>query len=182
MNQVLCRIVLGVSLALGVGIVPISDAKPDALTLTKDTENVIASRLEGAWALQIELSATLQNQTPEAYAEESRVPKRVEFKSDDKVVGQLPGEMVKVFSDNGQPIYLSGWMELMGQKAPFILTNFHGNPHLVFWESREGNLFANPESFNLALAPAAEPKDDLLLIGGDHNNQPFIAMKRAAKP
>ena len=181
MNQVLCRIALGVSLALGVGSLP-AYAQPKALTITVDTENVIASRLEGTWALQIQLTATLQNQTPEAYAEESRVPKRVEFKSDAKVVSQLPNEMVKVFHDNAQPIYLSGWMELMGQKAPFVLTSFHGNPHLVFWESREGNLFANPESFNLALAPAADRKDDLLLIGGDHNNQPFIAMKRTAKP
>ena len=178
MNQMLCRLALGVSLALGAGFTP-AYAQPEAMVITADKENVVSSRLEGTWALQIDLTAALQNQTPEAYAEESRVPKRVEFKKDDKVVGQLPADMVKVFSENGQPIYMSGWMKLMGQKAPFVLTSFHGNPHLVFWEAKDDNLFANPESFNLALATAAETKDDLLLIGGDHNNQPFVAMKRA---
>jgi hypothetical protein len=36
------------------------------------------------------------------------------------------------------------------------------------------------ESFNVMIARAKEPANDLLFIGGDFNNQPFSAFKRVA--
>ena len=34
------------------------------------------------------------------------------------------------------------------------------------------------ESFNLILAPAKDKANDLLFIGGDFNNEPFVAYQR----
>ena len=58
--------------------------------------------------------------------------------------------------------------------SPFVLTSISGNPHLVYWDDGTTDM----ESFNLMLAKATDPNNDLLFVGGDFNNQPFSAWKR----
>ena len=70
-------------------------------------------------------------------------------------------------------------MTLQGKENPFIVTTHHGNPHILFWLEQDGNPFGNGESFNVMLTVAKDKKNDLLFIGGDFNNQPFLAFQRS---
>ena len=63
-------------------------------------------------------------------------------------------------------------------KQPFILTEFNGNPHLVWFRDRNNEALEDAESFNLFIAKGETKKDDILFIGGDFNNQAFHSYKR----
>ena len=76
-------------------------------------------------------------------------------------------------------VRLAGYLEMSGAKHPFILTTFQGNPHVFYFRERGGDPYGDSESFNVMLAPAKERKNDLLFVGGDFNNQPFVAYARS---
>ncbi len=69
-----------------------------------------------------------------------------------------------------------------GRRSPFVLTARSGNPHLVYFRPRGGDPLGDAESFNIALVRARTPAADLLFIGGDFNNQRFVAYRRAPSP
>ena len=58
--------------------------------------------------------------------------------------------------------------------ASFILTVIEGNPHIVRYSSQYDIL----DSFNVMLARAEDPQDDILFTGDDHNTEGFLAWKR----
>jgi hypothetical protein len=69
-------------------------------------------------------------------------------------------------------------VSLMGTDYPFILLNLSGNMTVLWFRERGGDPMGDGESFFVQLAPASEPEQDILLIGGDFNNQPFSALSR----
>ncbi len=54
-----------------------------------------------------------------------------------------------------------------------------GNPHIFYFRERGGDPYGDSESYNVMLAPAKDRENDLLSVGGDFNNQPFVANARA---
>ena len=61
----------------------------------------------------------------------------------------------------------------------FILITHRGNATVVYFRERDGDPMGDGESFIVMLAPAKDRAKDLLLTGGDFNNQPFSAFERA---
>ena len=143
------------------------------LSVEPDKENVVASRLEGTWIQHVELSIRLKGKTLPRY-------KKISFKSDSSVTGKIPEKHVKFFTERKLKIYLAGYVNIRGKDYPFVLTNVHGNPHVICWLERDGDPFGNLESFNLMLASAKDKKNDLLFTGGDFNNTAFLAFERVA--
>jgi hypothetical protein len=141
-------------------------------------ENVVASRLEGRWEPDSALTLRLGGRG--GLGDGPAVPgsRVVAFQADSTVAARITGEMQKALQE--KPIYQSGTLEMGGRRYPYILTELHGNPHVVFFRARRegGDPFEDAESFNVMLAPSREPANDLLLIGGDFNNQPFTAYRR----
>lgn len=140
------------------------------LQVRSDKENVVASRLTGEWEPDAELTKRLGGSTPSG----------VVFKSDLAVAAKIPAKYEKFLKD--KQIFLAGTMTLRGQDQPFVLIEMKGNPYVVWFREQGGDPFGDAESFNVMLAVAKETANDLLFIGGDFNNQPFAAYKRAAKP
>jgi len=66
-------------------------------------------------------------------------------------------------------------------KHPFYLTAYKGNPYIVFFAEKDGDPMGNAESMNVMLAVARQEGNDMFFVGGDSNNQPFIAYKRDKK-
>lgn len=62
--------------------------------------------------------------------------------------------------------------------GPYVLTELHGNPHLIRFRERDGVEFGDAESCNLFVAPGKEAKDDLLLLGADFDDEPFRPFRR----
>jgi hypothetical protein len=147
------------------------------LKVEPNQENVVASRLAGTWEADPALTLRLRGHELRG-AEKVRVT----FEADPAVAGSVPGRYAAFFKD--RPIYLAGRMKRIAAAGPgvnpFVLTVLHGNPHLVYFRERDGDPLGDAESFNVMLARAARPEQDLLFIGGDFNNQPFTAYRRGA--
>ena len=97
-------------------------------------------------------------------------------KIDDSIAGKIPAIYAEFFMD--KTIYMAGTMNYRGKDYPFILIQHKGNPHIAWFRERDGNPMGDAESFNVMLTVATDPKNDLLFIGGDFNNQPFTAYER----
>lgn len=136
------------------------------LEVTETAENVVSSRLEGVWVLDGGLTSRLRAKEVEGGH------RRLVFELDRERVVDVPESMRDFLAD--QELYAAGVFEQWGAESPFVLTMLNGNPHLIAFEP-DGGL----ESFNLALVPALLPEDDLLFVGGDFNDQPFDAFRRA---
>ena len=147
-----------------------------AVRVTRDKENVVASRLEGTWVVRRELNLEL---TGRAGTSGESVADRIEFTSDDAVADAIPQEYDRFLAD--KTVYLAGRMTRGGKSYPFVLVSHRGNPHVVYFRERDGKPMGDAESFNVMLAVASDRKNDLLFIGGDFNNQAFSAFERAER-
>ncbi len=136
-------------------------------------QNVVASRLAGSWKLEPTLTERLTGRATAADA--------IVVVADAEVEKKIPAKFWEAAKKEGftLEVRMAGYIEMRGAKFPFILSAIHGNPHLFYFRERAGDPFGDSESFNLALVPAKEQKNDLLFIGGDFNNQPFRAFARA---
>ena len=143
------------------------------LRVTPDRENVVASRLEGEWVEHVDLTARLWGTEPRAE------PRRLAFRADAGVAATVEGEVAEFLAQ--QPLYLAGVMTQSGKHHPFVLSAHHGQPHLFWFRARDGEPLGDAESFNLFVVPGNDEADDLLFVGGDFNNQPFLAYERAAR-
>ncbi len=137
-----------------------------------DQQNVVASRLEGAWVPDAVVGERLGTEAHFA---------RIEFESDPSIVARIPEKYSEFLAE--KQLFQAGMMTMRRrdklQKHAFLLIVHSGNPHVVFFRERDGDPFGDGESFNVALTPGKEKKNDLLFVGGDHNNQPFDAYRRA---
>ena len=128
--------------------------------VTSDKENVVASRLEGAWVPDAPIYERLKGGPPGKQA------KPVTFRSAPEVAEKVPeryGEFL-----NGKTIYMGGYMKWGDDEQPFLLTDVHGNPHIIWFRERNGDPMGDAESCNVMLAPAKDPKDDLLFLSLIH--------------
>ncbi len=145
------------------------------LEVKPNKENVVASRLEGKWVVEPKLTQRLYGQPRASFPPGDEV----EFISDPAVAGKFPERYDKALK--GKPIYMAGTMKVKGSAHPFILIEMNGNPHLVYLCEKDGDPMGDGESFILMLAVAKNRTDDLLLTGGDFNNQAFNAFERAER-
>ncbi len=131
--------------------------------------NVTASRLLGQWTVNVELTTRLK---PSANTRKDTI----EFILDSTAIKSIPEENLEYVKN--KTIYLSGYFILKNKKHPFLLTESDGNTHLVYYRDNNGVKNADGESFILFIGVSNDKKNDLLLTGGDFNNQPFKAWDR----
>lgn len=176
-------------LSLSFGLPP---SMQEPLKVQPNAENVVASRLEGTWVTAPALNEQLGGG--------SEMHESLAFKGDKApaFLTRLPEKIASQLAKHG-PIYLAGtltirlrqpiqevrsdpasaWQE---REFPFLLLTMNGNPHVVYFRPRDGDPLGDAESFNVALAPAKDPKNDLLFTGGDFNNQGYSALRRKSAP
>jgi hypothetical protein len=134
-----------------------------------DKENVVASRLEGTWRLHTDLTKRLYGRSFDEVS-------TLSFRSSSAKSIELPQDFAKFIE--GKTIFLAGTFTGDGKEYPFLLTEYRGNPHIFYFKERDGDPMGDSESFNVMLAVAKDKQKDLLFIGGDFNNQPFVAFER----
>ncbi|MFW6162556.1 MAG: hypothetical protein ACODAJ_07275 [Planctomycetota bacterium] len=144
------------------------------LRVQPNKENVVASRLEGTWRPHAQLTRRLTGQAPPRHRESPSGV--IRFQADPSVPGTIPQKYHHHLADT--PIFLAGHMTAHRKKHPFILIALNGNPHVVYFRERDGDPMGDAESFNLILAPAKDQSKDLLFVGGDFINSPFVAYER----
>jgi hypothetical protein len=137
------------------------------LRVDGDKENVVASQIEGAWVPDVNVSERLG----------SKPRGQIAFKTDSSRIQEIPSKFDRFL--RGKQIYVCGTMTQDKVDTLFILIEHKGNPHLVYFREQDGDPFGDSESFNVMLARAKDQANDLLFVGGDFNNQPFVAFRRA---
>lgn len=154
-------------------------AMANDLVVQSDLENVVSSRLEGDWVLDESLGKRLLTGEDEGLL--GLVQGVLSFQSQADVTAQLPDNLVEALAE--MPIYMAGTMQVeetrvAGSEGLFLLTERDGNPHVVFLHQQNGALTGNVESANVMLVPASDASDDILFLGGDLSDQPFLPLKR----
>jgi len=155
---------------LGVSVAAVAAG---ALELTKDNDNVTADRLAGTWVVDEETNERIH---PDSETDDGMPP--IEFVPDDAVAMAIPDRYGDFFQD--KPVYLAGLMRLGGSTFPFVLTTYHGNPHIIYFLERDRDPFGEALSFNVMLVSAEDSKADMLFLGGMSADQPFTAFVRDA--
>ncbi|MGB0767546.1 MAG: hypothetical protein ACPGYV_07525 [Phycisphaeraceae bacterium] len=156
-------------------VVGLSTLAIAGLKTQPDKENVVASRLVGSWTPDQALTKYLGGTPIHEFA--NLEDKRLTFTEDAAVVERIPTKFHPFLKE--EQIFLAGQMELGDDSFPYVLITHKGNPHVVIFMPRDGKPMDNAESFNVMLPVGKEMKNDMLFIGGDMNNQPFSAYKRA---
>ena len=135
--------------------------------LYPDLENVVSTQLEGDWEINPNLTTVLW---PD-YLNWIQV-NRVTFTNNPGIVDALPEEDCQSWmADMNLRLFMSGEMSFYIENDtnpepvsfPYVLTILSGNPHIIYWQDE----MTDTESFNLMMARADDPKNDLLFIGGD---------------
>lgn len=158
--------------AAGLALLLLGAAQEPGVDLDlKNPDNLVARRLEGTWTQREDLTLKLQG-TDLAERDVSFTVTVDPQAVPDRILKKL-GSKLKL------TVYLMGRIKLKDQEHPFILAGLHGNPHVIWFRERNGDPLGDAESFNLMIAPGKTPKEDLLFVGGDFNNQPFSAFGRA---
>ena len=137
--------------------------KSNPLICVNDKENVVSSAMEGEWFSRQEGYTLI-------------------FKKDSTVLEQIPTKYHDFLK--GKIIYSAGYItvkseiKIYTEDKPYFLTVLHGNPHIVWFRERDGEPLGDSESFNVFIAIGETTADDLLYMGGDFNNQPFLRFTR----
>ncbi|WP_375562064.1 hypothetical protein ACE193_05820 [Bernardetia sp. OM2101] len=143
-------------------------AQQDSISLKyiNDKENVVSSAMEGEWFSRQEGYTMI-------------------FKKDSTILEQIPTKYQGFLKD--KTIYSAGYITIKSEtktyteNKPYLLTVLSGNPHIFWFRERNGDPLGDAESFNVFIAIGETPADDLLYVGGDFNNQPFLRFTRVKK-
>jgi hypothetical protein len=139
-------------------------------------DNIIANLMEGSWVPDTDAMGD-----EEPWIEELR------FELDPTAIPQaVMDALSERVGPEVLPVYAIGNMTIVqGAEThhfPFMLTVLHGNPHVVFFQERDGDPFGDTESFNLMAWRTHDDElagpDDRLFLGGDFNNSAMQPLRR----
>ncbi len=139
---------------------------------SKMDENLIASRLEGRWAIDSAITDRLE--APRGFVP----PRGFEFNKDDTILKKLIGVYPRFSSET---IFLAGTAHVGTESHWFVLTNDKGNAHLVLFTPTTEGLTVEPHYYNINMALSRDKMNDLLFIGGDIARESAAAYSRLLK-
>ena len=144
------------------------------LRVRPDKNQVVASRLAGAWEPDPALGERLGTK--------ARM-ERIEFTPDEGVLATIPAELTEKIAE--ERIWQAGTLRFVAngeeKRMPYLFLVHAGNSKVVYYISRHGQDLDDGESMLLTVVPARDTAADLLFVGGDFNNEPFTAYRRVAK-
>jgi hypothetical protein len=134
-------------------------------------ENVVASRLEGAWKASPDLTPGGVNP----------VPGELAFAYDREAVPEGALKKMAARAKTKLTVYALGKATRIGKPgpAPFALTFWNGNPTLLLFEEENGDPFGKWSGCRVAFARAKDSKDDILyLVIGERGIGASLAFTR----
>lgn len=143
----------------------------NGLQVKAEPQCVVANGLLGVWQSDTALAERLGRKARRT---------RLEFRDDATVLAKIPAPIAKKLAE--LPILLAGNMKQDETEHVFLLTVLSGNPTVVWFRERGGDPCGDAESCNVMFVRAETKHADLLFVGGDHDNQAFVAYAREGKP
>jgi hypothetical protein len=135
-------------------------------------ENLLLSRLEGQWLVNMDITQRLDSGRP------TLPPKTVEFVKSDKVLDQLRALSPRFKSAS---VVMGGTMKINETAHPFVIESEQGNSHLVILNPERGDPIGQIVTAFICMAPSRDMTKDLLFLGGDTPRESAAAYDRTGK-
>ena len=140
----------------------------DAQESNSNSESIVAKKIIGTWIVEKTISKRLVGDS------EVRM-KRLVFKKDDSTHKFVTEKYKKLMPG---PIYLAGTVSVYDKNRPFLLSLHKGNPYLIIGFGPEDDPFQSIRENFVCVAGAKTKNKDLLFVGGESLNAPYIAYSR----
>jgi hypothetical protein len=197
MNRIMTAALVAIAVSLGAIALGTAnraqEAQPLEFKLESSGENILGENIYGRWVVKADFTE---------YVAGEKVPDEVsgmvfEFSKDADLSAKVLAELAKVCEQmagdkrksaageelkrHKSSVLVTGKIaHEMGeqkQEAAFAVTTFFGNTMLWILETKkDGSL--DWESANIAWVNDPEGNHDLLFLGGDHKNEPFLCFQR----
>ncbi|MFT7487201.1 MAG: hypothetical protein ACI9F9_003060 [Candidatus Paceibacteria bacterium] len=159
------------SIAIG-ALVPVGVALSLQVHVEPDQNNISAGRLEGIWRSDPAVSTRLGLDSKEL---------TIEFQTEDRFMKSLSKQVSVQL--NEQRIYETGLMVTrqagkLVSSSPYFLVSRSGDPYLLQLHAEDGVPLGGIDSTHVFVAPGRERHQDLLLLGGDINDEALRPYRR----
>lgn len=135
--------------------------------MQRNTQNIVAMRIGGAWTLDANLTRRLSPET------RKDAPEKLMFTEDEAVLKTLAAVQSRFAN---KQIFSAGTVAINGGKpAPYVLTNDHGNMSVVIYNGGEGSPTSTSIVYTMSLGYATNPRNDVLFLGNDALAQSALA-------
>ena len=146
-----------------------------SLSISPNKDNMIASRLEGNWTFNGELSARLapDGKTSEVPGGEMILT----YSNDPSVLEKIPEDNCLFLENSGLSVFLAGTLQFFHiefgvMSHTYVLTSMEGVPVIIYWQGD------NAVTNFIQMGPAGLPQNDLLFIGEGDSDMPFGVLDR----
>ena len=197
MNRIMTAALVAIAVSLGAIALGTAnraqEAKPLEFKLESSGENILGDNVYGRWVMKTDVTEFVAREKPP----EELASMVFEFSKDADLSAKVLAELAKVCeqmaADKRKSAYgaelkrqqasvlvtgkISHEMGERKQEAAFAITNFFGNTVLWILETKEDGT-TDWESANIAWVNDPEGDHDLLFLGGDHKNEPFLCFQR----
>ena len=162
---------------------PPEPGKLGEVTVLEDPQNIVASELMGSWKLDTSLTGRMSGtENPDVNAVVFRPNEESKARMEAfllPMLSEMKNQSTVLFARALTSVYLVGEVELSWERGKtsvhdFMLIVWRGNPCLILYD-RAGDIEMN----FVGLARDKKGDGDLLLVGGDFNNQSFYVFVRA---
>ncbi|MEM9245324.1 MAG: hypothetical protein AAGA67_06240 [Cyanobacteria bacterium P01_F01_bin.153] len=170
MNRIFLQLFTSAAILFGAITLPISVS---ALEVVAESENIVASRLEGRWEGSVLLNQFLQGESPPVSGRYI-----IEFVSDNTVVDKISQR----YENKGyeslaeKMIYMAGQVFVEENTWLFLLIENAGNSAVILFREDDGEPVW---SFNVMLAVSKDRANDLLFIDGGFFDDSFTGLLRS---
>lgn len=142
------------------------------LVLRPDPENVVSTRLVGAWKLDATLTKRLDPDNT------GKAPATMTFTDNPGVLAGLQAASGRF---QNRQIFGSGIVNIDGTTHTYILSNKSGNMYVTWFTAIEENATANAMEKSVQIAVARDQAKDILVLGGPTVKEPAAAFERAGR-
>ena len=161
------------------------EAKEETVKIINSEENTISKEIWGTWVMDEELTKHTAHEVPKdvssfEFKKDGGAEGRIKAALESAVKGAPEGERGDFIRRAAAGVFVTGRMVIKRgeetSEVDFAQVSMWGEPVIMILET-EGEE-TDWESARISFVRDPEGDNDLLFVGGDHKNEPYIAMKR----
>lgn len=142
------------------------------LVIKPDPENVVSTRVTGAWKLEPTLTKRFDPDNT------GKPAAKMTFTNNPGVLAGLQADSARF---NNRQIFGSGIVDIDGTTHTYVLSNRSGNMYVTWYTAVEENATSNPVEKTVHIAVARDQARDILVLGGPTAKDPSAAFERITR-
>lgn len=171
--------------AVGQEIEEAEEEKEETVKVINSEENSISKEIWGTWVMDEDLTKRTAHEVPKdigsfEFKKDEAAEARIKAALEALVKDAPEGEKGDLIRRAAAGVFVTGRLVInrgeVTHEVDFAQVSMWGEPLLMILENRDGE--TDWESARISFVRDPEGDNDLLFVGGDHKNEPYIAMKR----